>query len=274
MVRQINLRNRFFRSNEYLEEFDDFLRNVVWSDRNPLNTEMLFLWSMIRSTKPKLFIESGTFKGYSANFICEALQRNDNGAEFITYGFNPENCLPFARKRLEKYPFAKVIEGDSRELLKTWQQEMRSTAFFIDGPKGRNLPPLLFTISKNFPKIPFIAVHDCQKESGSHNRTIVLDFFGGEYPIMFCDSGFQDKYSYLDEPLIGKSELVDWKPYYWNGIKQDSYGTGTGYIVPALGKVGTPANRWLLYLRRHLKFRVHRWLTLKKSEIVERRCRE
>ncbi|RLC81225.1 MAG: hypothetical protein DRJ03_08275 [Chloroflexi bacterium] len=91
-----HLRNEFFQDDEYLDEFEDFVGTVTWSDRNPFNTEMFFLWSMIRSTKPKLFVESGTFKGYSANLICEALERNGNGAEFITIGFNFQNCLPFA----------------------------------------------------------------------------------------------------------------------------------------------------------------------------------
>ena len=115
-----HLRNEFFQDDEYLDEFEDFVGTVTWSDRNPFNTEMFFLWSMIRSTKPKLFVESGTFKGYSANLICEALERNGNGAEFITIGFNFQNCLPFARRRLEGYRFARVIEGDSREILKVW----------------------------------------------------------------------------------------------------------------------------------------------------------
>lgn len=257
-----HLRNEFFHDDEYLGEFTDFMRTVVWSDRNPLNTEMLFLWSMIRSTKPKVFIESGTFRGYSANFICGALKRNDNDAEFITYGFNLENCLPFARKRLEKYPFARVVKGDSRELLKAWPRETRPTAFFIDGPKGKNMPSLFFGILARFSNVQFIAVHDSQKESGSRNRYYLDKFFGREYPIMYCDANFQDKFSCLDDPLIGKSELVDWKPYHWNGMKQASYGTETGYVLPVLGKVDTPVSRVLFRLYRQLRFNAYHRLWL------------
>ena len=100
-----HLHNNFFRAEQYLAEFSDFLSTVEWSDRSPLNTEMFFLWSMIRATKPELFIESGTFRGYSANFICEALKRNNNGAKFITFGFNLEHCLPSARERLKQYTY-------------------------------------------------------------------------------------------------------------------------------------------------------------------------
>ena len=264
-----HLRNKFFRDDEYLKEFTDFLGTVIWSDRNPLNTEMFFLWSMIRTLKPELFIESGTFRGYSANFICEALERNDNDAEFVTFGFNLENCLSFARARLEKYSFAIVVEGDSREFLRSWAEETRPTAFFIDGPKGRNMPPLLFAILRNFPNTQFIAVHDCQKESGSRNRMYIHKFFSREYPIMFCESTFQDKFSYLDEPLIGKSELVDWKPYQWNGVMWDSYGTETGYVLPVLGKIGTPFSRLPFYLYRQIRFRIYPGLLMRLSAYRE-----
>jgi len=252
-----HLRHKFFRDDEYLDEFADFLSTVVWSDRSPLNTEMLFLWSMVRSTKPELFVESGTFKGYSADFICKALEHNDNDAEFITYGFDLENCLSFAKERLEKYPFARVVEGDSRKLLKAWPREMRPAAFFIDGPKGRNMIPLFLIIVAKFSNIRFIAVHDSERESGSANRHYLTAFFGGEYPITFCDSDFQDKLSHLDSPLIGRSGLMHWQPYQWNGMKRRSYGTETGYVLPALGKVDTAVPRMLFYLYRQFRFRVY-----------------
>jgi hypothetical protein len=252
-----HLRSQFFDDDDYLDEFSDFLRTVEWSDRSPLNTEMFFLWSMIRTTKPKLFIESGTFRGYSANLVCEALDRNSNGAEFITYGFDLDGCLKFARKRLARHRFATVVEGDSREMLKGWSPEARSTAFFVDGPKGRNMAPLFFTILAKFPNVQFIAVHDCEKESGSGNRHYLEAFFWGEYLIMYCGSDFQDKFAYLDDSLVGRSELVDWKPYYWDGVRRDSYGTETGYVLPILGKMGTVGSRRLFSLYRSFRFRVY-----------------
>lgn len=54
-----------FSPEDYLKEFNEFLGTVEYSDRNPLNTEMFFMWCMIRRFKPLLFIESGTFRGYS-----------------------------------------------------------------------------------------------------------------------------------------------------------------------------------------------------------------
>ena len=91
-----------FCAQDYLQEFKEFSSQVEASGRNPLNSEMFFLWCMIRTTRPQLVIESGTFRGYSASFICEALRQNDNQAEFVTFGYNLENCLPYARQRLAK----------------------------------------------------------------------------------------------------------------------------------------------------------------------------
>ena len=102
-----------------------------------------------------------------------------------------------------------------------------------------------------------IAVHDCQKESGSRNRQILRQFFAGEHPIMFCDSAFQEPLSYLDDPLVGRSELVDWKPYHWNEVAQQSYGTETGYVLPILGRTGTRASRAWFHLYRLLRFRIY-----------------
>ena len=153
-----------FNPQDYLDEFRSFCAGVAETGRNPLNTEMFFLWSIIRTYRPELLIESGTFRGYSAVFICEALRRNANGAEFVTFGYNLENCLPYARQRLAEYPFARVIEQDSRTGIRQFDGEMRAAAFFIDGPKGRNMPALFGGILRTFKQIHFLAVHDCQPE--------------------------------------------------------------------------------------------------------------
>jgi hypothetical protein len=160
------------------------------------------------------------------------LARNKNDAEFISYGFNLENCIPYASKRLAKYRFAQVIEGDSRELLFRFINESRSTAFFIDGPKGRNMPPLFSTILKSFKNILFIAVHDCEEENGSGNRWYVLNYFNKQFDYLFCDSPFQDQFSFLDEALIGRPEMEYWKPFYRSGKPQRSYGTQTCFAIP------------------------------------------
>lgn len=252
-----SLRNNFFHDSQYLEEFNGFMHTVAYSDRNPLNTEMFFLWSMIRATKPKLFIESGTFRGYSANFICEALYRNDNEAEFITFGYNLDNCLPYARRRLRRYPFSCVVETDSREAIKSWKNETRKTAFFIDGPKGRNMPPLFFAVLRNFVDIEFIAVHDCEIESGSGNRWYIEKFFRKEFPIMYCDTLFQEKLSYLDEPLIRKSKTSDWRPYHLHGKMRKSYGTETGYILPKMAERGFRFSLISFYIYRQYRFKFY-----------------
>lgn len=223
----------FFSPDEYVDEFREFLTTVEYSDRNPLNTEMFFLWCMIRTVKPVVFVESGTFRGYSAHFICEALRRNANGAEFVTIGFNLNDCIPFARERLKTYSFATVVEGDSREYVARLPVEHRPSAFFVDGPKGRHMLPLFRAIQNRFANVRFVAVHDCERESGSLNRRRVRQYFGLEFPILFCDATFQVRYQQMDECLIGKSELALWRPYFFRGQKQESYGTETGYVLTA-----------------------------------------
>lgn len=246
----------FFQEQDYLEEFREYIATQEYTDRNPLNTEMYFLWSMIRTVKPELFIESGTFKGYSATIICEALKRNGGDVEFRTYGFNLENCLPYARQRLAEYSFAQVIEADSREALKVGPEENRRTAFFIDGPKGRNMPPLFFAIQERFPNIVFISVHDCERESGSHNRDYVEQFFGREFPIMYCDTNFQTKFAFLDEPLVGKPDYDPWRPYFLHGREMTSYGTETAFVLANRPYTLPFLQRAQLNAYRQLRFRV------------------
>ena len=252
-----------FDPNNYLKEFREFSVEVESSGRNPLNTEMFFLWSLIRTSRPELFIESGTFRGYSAMFICEALRRNDNGAEFVTYGYNLENCLPYARQRLAKYPFAQVIEQDSRIGIHQFAGDRRAAAFFIDGPKGRNMPALFGAILGDFGNLSFVAVHDCQPESTSGNRAFLEDYFGWQYPIRYCDSRFELAYRELDRPLENGAE---WQPYQLNGVPQKSYGTETGYVLAHMPRVLSAqrcavnqAKRWMRY---------HLWLALK-NRIVQ-----
>ena len=262
----------FFDPLDYLAEFRAFLPAVAYSERNPLNTEMFFLWCMIRSQKPALFIESGTFRGYSAHFICAALQRNaaDNApgsaaaGEFITFGFNLEDCLPAARARLVAYPFARVVESDSRLGVRAFQGEKRKTAFFIDGPKGRNMPALFFAIQKNFANVAFVAVHDCQPESTSGNRTYFEQFYNVDSRIFYCASPFQEQFAELDHPLIGRPEMLGWRPYWEAGAPTPSYGTQTGYAIPR-----PPAQNPLANLDRRLM----RWFKLNLSLEIRNRAR-
>ena len=124
-----------------------------------------------------------------------------------------------------------MVEADSREYVANLPRDDRSVAFFIDGPKGKNMPPLFAAIQERFSNVLFIAVHDCERESGSRNRKRVEQYFAPEFPIMYCDGAFQLPYAQLDRCLIGKSELTSWRPFHCNGMKRESYGTETAYIL-------------------------------------------
>jgi hypothetical protein len=247
----------------YLHEFKEFLPAVDFSDRNPLNTEMFYLWCMIRTMRPAVMIESGTFRGYSAHFICEALRLNGDGAQFVTYGFNSEKCLPFARGRLEDYPNAKVVECDSRIALKEWPVEFRPAAFFIDGPKGRNMPPLFRLITKRFKNILFIAVHDCEEGGTSRNRWYVERCFGDDYPLRYCDELFQTKFGHLDDNLVGASERINWRPFEKGGQETPFYGTATGYVMVSEGRVGTRLSRLFASIYRSVRFGIIQYVALR-----------
>ena len=143
---------------------------------------------------------------------------------------NLENCIPYAKKRLSKYGFAKVIEGNSGIYLKSLTKTKKNAAFFVDGPKGLRMYSLFKLIIKKFPKFQFIGIHDCNKENGSRNRYHVNNFFGKEFPILYSDTPFQEKYSHLNKSLINTSKL-SWRPYYFDGKPLESYGFETGYVI-------------------------------------------
>jgi len=229
----------------FLENFDSILDNIAYTPRNPLNTEMFFMWCMIQTFKPDLFIESGTYKGYSANFICEGLKHTSKDVNFVTYGYNLEDCIPYAIDRLSIYEFANVIEGNSCAQIRDFKGEKRSTAFFIDGPKGKNLPFLLFSINELFENIAFIAVHDCERESGSNNRWYIEHFANFGYSLLYCDASFQEEFTSLDKTLIGSEDMSMWQPYQKSGKPTASYGTGTGYLIPHSGNRSEIRNQYV-----------------------------
>lgn len=237
-----------------LDSFERFMTTVTYTERNPLNTEAFYMWCMLRRDRPVQFIESGTFKGYSANFICEALSHNDNSPQFTTIGFDLENCLVEARARLEPYPFARVVEGDSFDVIETIEDKSLSTAFFIDGPKGKNLKPFLKKVFALFPNICFVAIHDAEPDGKSGNRRIALSY-AHTYDVFFCGSEFQTHYARLDEPLFKVMAEDLWRPYRLKGQPISSYGTETAFIVPnaqkasALGQIRSLPGRLATALR-------------------------
>ena len=249
----------FIKHDTLLPEFYAFAQNVKWTGRNPLNTELFFLWSIIQKLQPLVFFESGTFKGYSSEFICEALSRYNSSVEFMTFDINMFDSVNYAKSRLKRFKFADVCEGDSRAALKKLKNEDRPTAFFVDGPKGQNMIPLFMLLLRQFENISFIAVHDCH--IGNWNRRYLRDFFSFEYPLIFTDSKFQEKYAFLDEPLIGRSSDSPWRPYFFQGREQQSYGTETGYVIPSVGRLPDAPPRLICWWYRHLRF--HLWFHFK-----------
>lgn len=232
---------------KYRDEFCEFSKTMVPSERCPLNTEMLALWTMIRETKPELFVESGAYKAYSARYICEALSKNEIPCEFMTIGFDLDGCLAVARKNLIKYPFAQVVNADSRIFVSKIANPQRRAAFFIDGPKGPNMYPLFKELLKRFSQVSFVAVHDCNIENGSNNQFITRNFFEPQFAVEIVDNEFQEHFKELDAPLVGIEAMQGWVPYQHQGVRGPSYGTQTAFVQGWQGAISTSRHtipRW------------------------------
>lgn len=74
------------------------------------------LAGIVRATKPKVIIETGTYKGFSTLMIASALKRNEMG-HLYTMDLNDWNVLEECRK-FELDPFVTFIKGDSRLVIR------------------------------------------------------------------------------------------------------------------------------------------------------------
>lgn len=213
---------------KYENEFWEVAQKMEFTDRNPLNTEMFFLWCVLKSRPVVNLYESGTFKGYSTEFLAKAIV--DSPTEFTTIGMSLEDSYSYAKKRLAPYSNVTVIDDNSIDWVSRLPKSSQPCAWWIDGPKGRNLPPLLEQIGEKFDNVQWIAVHDAEPEDWSGNRKQTIKYFSDETPISFTEESFQEKYHYMDKPLIGRSELVPWYPYKQRGLEKTSYGTQTIFV--------------------------------------------
>ncbi|MBV7338399.1 hypothetical protein KFU94_61265 [Chloroflexi bacterium TSY] len=57
--------------------------------------------------------------------------------------------------------------------------------------------------------------------------------------------------------MIGKSDLVDWRPFSLNGQPRESYGTETGYVLANRRKQLMMLTRLYHKARRDLRFQIY-----------------
>lgn len=129
----------------HLLKFTKLIEKIQWpSKEKPYDinyaidfTTGLFLYSLIRVTKPEIVIETGTAYGFSSSFILQALENNETGELFsIDYVFNPWQT---------KYMIGKAIP---KNLRKRWT--------LIFGPSVDKLSDLLSS------QKPDIFIHDSE----------------------------------------------------------------------------------------------------------------
>jgi len=185
------------------------------SDRSASPIEMVYLAKWIAHYQPALFIESGSDIGYSAECICEALDKHVEKPLFYTVEPDPARAH-YTRTRLERFPFATSITDKSDRWLKTWPRRVNApVAFFIDGPKGVKMLPVFCDIMRRFTNIQFIAIHDCYE--GGQQREVVIQFFAHEYLTMF--TGLPNRQLGIVfvglGPVVGKRERAAWQFLRW-----------------------------------------------------------
>ena len=90
---------------------------------------------LVQMIRPHRILEIGTYTGYSALCIASALAEN---ARIVTYEINDE-LENFTRLRLERSPWAHVIDFRIGNVLQDLPQEELFDLIFIDGNKRQYL---------------------------------------------------------------------------------------------------------------------------------------
>ena len=231
------------------QEFERLLPALQYEPGGLVNTAGLVLYAMIRSYRPKFFVESGTGRGYSTQIIAEALQANRNEPALLTFGLNHEGSLDAARARLARYPFVTVIEGEAQCRIPQALDGLagRPAAVFIDGPKAKDpaFGPLLAQLYR-FNDLLFIAMDDCQQHvlagldpAGRFPRgflnlhrvklaKLAERFPSGRYELGFMSNAFSERVAHLNDPIYRATGSI--RPYWFRNSKQRSHSFEIGAV--------------------------------------------
>ena len=152
---------------QYEDEFRKFAETQAYQPAGMVNTALLVIYSMIRHTRPKVIIESGTKHGYSSVFIAEALQKNGSNCSFYCLSLFERGEYQNVLDKLSSYPFVTIMEGHSENLIdKVIEKHANDeVAILIDGPKARSVSCDVFTqkICDNFCNLLFLCFDAAQE---------------------------------------------------------------------------------------------------------------
>jgi hypothetical protein len=222
-----------------LPRFQERVLPAAWSERGVLVSEGFALCTMCDAFDVELLIESGTYNGRSTKILAKYL---DEGQQIksIDVSIRPE-----AKRALAPYPHVELLEGDSRQLLPDLlvRGSGRSTAVFIDGPKGRAAVRLALR-ALDHPDVRFVAIHDLHRTrydgTGPSRGRSLMDSI--HLVRLYTDEGwFVERYGALDEGETAPDldQMIQWQPYQYVHPQ-------TGEVIRRLGSYG-PTIGFLVY---------------------------
>jgi len=89
----------------------DKLEKPKWTEFDGTSSELEMselLYGLVRMLKPKLLVETGTYKGFTTAWLADAIKENNYG-EFISCDIN-EEYITLAQKYLSSLELSKFVE--------------------------------------------------------------------------------------------------------------------------------------------------------------------
>ncbi len=229
---------------QYESEFKEVASRTSYAPGGIIFSEAFLLYSMVRSSKPEVFIESGTMNAVSSYFTASALKKNQNSAKMFCLSLFENDEYKIASEKLKPYDFVTLEVGGSQELIdKLMPQYAHSkVAFLIDGPKARSASWDILTkkIATHFTNILFICFDSMQDHvpysSKAYNLTrginverikvmhLYQNYFNDRnYQFFVPGNQFCRKFHYLNEELYKYrnerwGKFFPWAPYHVDRI--------------------------------------------------------
>lgn len=113
-----------------------------------------FLFAVVRATKPRLIVESGTGNGVAASFLASALVENGQGGRLVTFEPDP-GFRERAAQNLAQFP-AEVREGTSAPT------DLDPDLVFVDCHGSIREPVIRYWLAEH-PGSPLVIVHDAKR---------------------------------------------------------------------------------------------------------------
>ena len=153
-------------------EYADLIEVEVPQDDSASIGEKMFLYGLIRATKPKVVLETGTHRGKATLYMLHALW--DNAKENAEQGGHLYTCDPNedwgARGNFAKFKELNELVTYNKIRGADWDIDENIDVFFCDGFHG--VTDVLEEIEHFFPKLndrALVVFHDCD-ESEENER--------------------------------------------------------------------------------------------------------